>query len=57
MIRELHELCGGDPAEVQLYCHHMYRSVEEEASPTMSPPPTVFRAVLKEYRANTPADV
>jgi len=57
MIRELHDLCGGDPAEVQLYCHHMYRSVEDEASTAMSLSPTVFRAVLREYRANSPADV
>lgn len=28
-IRELHELCGRAPDEVQLYCHHMYRSVED----------------------------
>ena len=26
--RALHDLCGGDPAELQLYCHHMYTEIE-----------------------------
>jgi hypothetical protein len=32
VIEELHLICGGDPAEAQLYCHHMYRSVEDGSS-------------------------
>jgi hypothetical protein len=57
VIQELHDLCGGDPAEVQLYCHHMYRSVENGSTEQMSLAPQVFREVLHEYRSNTPANV
>jgi hypothetical protein len=57
VLRELHELCGGAPDETQLYCHHMYRGVEDGSSPRMSLSPQVFREVLREYRANTPANV
>jgi hypothetical protein len=57
VVEELHDLCGGDPSEVQLYCHHMYRIVEEGASPKMALVPKVFREVLREYRANAPANV
>lgn len=57
MLEELHELCGGAPDEVQLYCHHMYRSVEEGSSRRMNLSPHVFREVLREYRSNTPANV
>ena len=55
VIQDLHELCGGDPSEVQLYCHHMYRIVEEGGSPRMSLAPKVFREVLHEYRSSAPA--
>ncbi|WP_447599972.1 hypothetical protein [Nitrospira sp. Nam80] len=54
-IMELHELCGGDPSEVQLYCHHMYRLVEEGKAERMALIPQVFREVLHEYRANATA--
>jgi hypothetical protein len=57
VLEELHELCGGAPDEIQLYCHHMYRSVEDGSSPRMSLSPQVFREVLREYRSNTPANV
>ncbi len=57
VIRELHDLCGGAPDEVQLYCHHMYRGVEDGSSVRMSLSPQVFREVLHEYRTNTPANV
>jgi hypothetical protein len=57
VVRELHELCGGAPDEVQLYCHHMYRSVEDGSSARMALSPQVFREVLREYRSNTPANV
>ena len=56
-IEELHELCGGDPSEVQLYCHHMYRKVEEGIIKRMALVPQVFREVLKEYRASAPANL
>ncbi len=54
---ELHELCGGAPDEVQLYCHHMYRSVEEGSFKRMALTPQVFREVLHEYRSNSSANV
>ena len=57
VLRELHELCGGAPDEVQLYCHHMYRSVEDGSSARMALSPQVFREVLREYRSNTPSNV
>jgi hypothetical protein len=56
-VEELHELCGGAPDEVQLYCHHMYRSIEDGSSTQMALSPQVFREVLREYRSNTPANV
>ncbi|HLP29561.1 MAG TPA: ATP-binding protein [Candidatus Didemnitutus sp.] len=57
VVRELHELCGGAPDEVQLYCHHMYRSVEDGSAKQMALMPEVFREVLREYRDNSPANV
>jgi len=57
VLRELHKLCGGAPDEIQLYCHHMYRSVEDGLSPRMTLSPQVFREVLRAYRSNTPANV
>jgi hypothetical protein len=57
VVEELHELCGGAPDEVQLYCHHMYRTVEDGSNKQMSLAPRVFCAVLREYRANSPANV
>lgn len=56
-VREMHKLCGGAPDEVQLYCHHMYRFIEEGVSTQMLLSPEVFRAVLHEYRSNSPADI
>lgn len=56
-LRELHELCGGDPSEVQLYCHHMYRMVEQGKAKQMALAPQVFREVLREYRASAPANI
>ncbi len=57
VVQELHELCGGSPDEIQLYCHHMYRSVEDGTSSRMALSPQVFREVLREYRSNTPANI
>ena len=48
--RELHNLCGGDPAELQLYCHHMYTEIESGSTDTMSLQPRVFRRVMREYQ-------
>lgn len=56
-VRELHELCGGDPAELQLYCHHMYRQVERGLCNRMQLHPEVFREVMTEYRANVPDEL
>ncbi len=55
-MHDLHDLCGGDPSEVQLYCHHMYRMVEEGRASKMALLPQVFREVLREYRASAPAN-
>ena len=49
--RELHDLCGGDPAELQLYCHHMYTEIESGSTDRMSLQPRVFRRVMREYQA------
>lgn len=57
VLEELHELCNGAPDEVQLYCHHMYRGVEDGSSERMTLSPQVFREVLHEYRSNSPANV
>lgn len=57
VLRELHALCGGAPDEVQLYCHHMYRTVEDGSSQQMALSPQVFRHVLHEYRSHTPSNV
>lgn len=57
VIQELHQLCGGAPDEVQLYCHHMYRSLENGSAEQMSLSPQVFREVLREYRANSSTNV
>ena len=48
--QELHDLCGGDPAELQLYCHHMYMEIESGNTDTMSLQPRVFRRVMREYQ-------
>ena len=53
-VRELHDLCGGDPAELQLYCHHMYREIEAGNAEEMSLQPRVFRSVMGEYQATAP---
>ena len=49
--KELHDLCGGDPAELQLYCHHMYTEIESGSTDRMSLQPRVFRRVMREYQA------
>ena len=51
-IESVHELCGGDPSELQLYCHHMYRQVEVGASKKMALTPAVYLAITSEYRAS-----
>ena len=51
---ELHDLCGGDPAELQLYCHHMYTEIESGSTDKMSLQPRVFRRVMREYQETAP---
>jgi hypothetical protein len=53
VLRELHDLCSGAPDEIQLYCHHMYRSFEDGSSERMNLSPQVFREVLRAYRSNS----
>ena len=48
--RALHDLCGGDPAELQLYCHHMYTEIESGSTDAISLQPRVFRRVMREYQ-------
>jgi hypothetical protein len=50
-VGELHAISGGDPSELQLYCHHMYALVEEGLVTRMALHPEVFHRVLHEYRA------
>ena len=52
---ELHEVCQGDPAELQLYCHHMYKAVEDGLAKKMQLTPGVYRAVRGAYRAHSQA--
>ena len=52
-VIELHEICQGDPSEIQLYCHHMYKLVEYESAETMELRPDVYRAVRRAYRAHS----
>ena len=54
-VVELHEVCQGDPTELQLYCHHMYKGVEEGISERMELTPGVYRAVGGAYRAHSQA--
>lgn len=53
VLQELHDLCSGAPDEIQLYCHHMYRSVEDGSSERMNLSPQVFREVLRAYRSSS----
>ena len=52
---ELHEVCQGDPTELQLYCHHMYKAIDEGLSEKMELTPGVYRAVRAAYRAHSQA--
>ena len=54
-VVELHDVCQGDPTELQLYCHHMYKAVEDGLSVQMELTPGVYRAVRKAYRAHSQA--
>jgi hypothetical protein len=53
VLQALHDLCSGAPDEIQLYCHHMYRNIENGKSDRMNLSPEVFREVLNAYRSNT----
>lgn len=50
---DLHYLCGGDPTELQTYCHQMYKLVEQGVTNRMQLHPVVFKRVLEAYRAST----
>ena len=54
-VVELHEMCQGDPTELQLYCHHMYKAVEDGRGKRMEFTPGVYRAVRGAYRAHSQA--
>ena len=54
-VVELHDVCQGDPTELQLYCHHMYKAVEDGHSVQMELTPGVYRAVRRAYRAHSQA--
>jgi hypothetical protein len=56
-VQALHDLCGGDPSELQLYCHHMYKLVESNLTEKMNLAPQVFREVVREFRAFASADL
>jgi len=56
-VQALHDLCGGDPSELQLYCHHMYKLAERNEAEKMTLAPQVFREVVHEFRAFAPADL
>ena len=51
-VVQLHEVCQGDPTELQLYCHHMYKAVEDGPADRMELTPAVYRAVRGAYRAH-----
>ncbi len=50
-VQELHQLCGGDPSELKLYCHHIYKAIECGELTTFKLSPQVIRRVLDEFRA------
>ncbi len=56
-VLDLHHLCMGDPNELQLYCHIMYKLVEEGVCDRMSLHPTVFKRVCAAYRSHTEDDL
>lgn len=50
-IVDVHHITGGDPAEIQLYCHHMYKEAAASESPVrMQLTTNVFKSVLQEFR-------
>jgi hypothetical protein len=55
-IDELHVIAGGDPHEIQLYCHWMYQEVENGATETMRLLPPVFKGVMNEFVKSAGAD-
>ncbi len=57
VMRRLHEICSGSPSELQLYCHHMYKEVEETEFEKMELRPQIYREVLNAYKAGTTSDI
>ena len=54
-VVDLHDVCQGNPTELQLYCHHMYKAVEHGVAQRMELTPEVYRAVRGAYRAHSQA--
>ena len=54
-VVDLHEVCQGNPTELQLYCHHMYKAVEHGLTERMEMTPGLYRAVRGAYRAHSQA--
>jgi tetratricopeptide (TPR) repeat protein len=52
-ILELHSLCAGDPSEIQLYCHYMFKNVELGKTEEMELNSSVYHAVAHSYRSST----
>ncbi|MBK7746137.1 MAG: ATP-binding protein [Candidatus Obscuribacter sp.] len=52
-IMELHRLCGGNPAELQLYCEQMYRQIELNHSAKMELSANVYAEVSRSYRRSS----
>lgn len=55
-IFELHKATGGEPAEIQLYCHTMYKEIEQGRSDKMKLNSNVYRSVFSAYRKQSNAD-
>jgi hypothetical protein len=52
-VLELHNLCAGNPAELQLYGFHMYRQMELANNERMELTAAVYREVAMSYRSSS----
>jgi tetratricopeptide (TPR) repeat protein len=48
---ELHNLTAGDPSELKLFCHHIYRAMEDGETKEFALTPLAIRRVLNEFKA------
>lgn len=55
-IMDLYRITGGDPSEILLYCHEMYKEVELGNTDRMSLNHRVYGAVFQEFRKFTTDD-